>query len=58
MHLCIFFVKDFSGTTGPMILKFGTTVGYDLYCVRESQASGWVGSNRDNLHKMSKCPVF
>ena len=27
--------KDFSGTTVPRILKFGTNVGYDLYCVRE-----------------------
>ena len=37
--LCInfFFVKDFSGTTEPRILKFGTTVGYILYCVRENQ---------------------
>ena len=43
--VCIFFVKDFSETTGPMILKFGTIVGYDLYCVRESQASGWIGSS-------------
>ena len=33
-----FFVKDFSGTTGPRILKFGTNVGYNLlYCVRENQ---------------------
>ena len=31
-------VKDFSGTTGPRILKFGTNVGYDLlYCVKENQ---------------------
>ena len=31
-------VKDFSGTTVPRILKFGTNVGYDLlYCVRETQ---------------------
>ena len=31
-------VKDFSGTTAPRILKFGTNVGYDLllYCVKES----------------------
>ena len=29
-------VKDFSGTTAPRILKFGTNVGYDLlYCVKE-----------------------
>ena len=31
-------VKDFSGTTMPRILKFGTNVVYDLlYCVKESQ---------------------
>ena len=31
-------VKDFSITTAPMILKFGTNVGYDLlHCVRENQ---------------------
>ena len=31
-------VKDSSGTTVPKILKFGTSVGYDLlYCVKESQ---------------------
>ena len=30
-------VKDFSGTTGPRILKFGTNVRYDLYCVKENQ---------------------
>ena len=31
-------VKDFSGTTVPRILKFGTKVGYDLlYCVKENQ---------------------
>ena len=30
-------VKDFSGTTAPRILKFGTNVGYDLYCVKEIQ---------------------
>ena len=30
-------VKDFSGTTAPRILKFGTNVGYDLlYCVKEN----------------------
>ena len=30
--------KDFSGTTAPRILKFGTNVGYDLlHCVRENQ---------------------
>ena len=34
-------VKDFSGTTAPKILKFGTNVGYDLlYCVRENQPTG------------------
>ena len=31
-------VEDFSGTTTPRILKFGTNVGYDLlYCVKENQ---------------------
>ena len=31
-------VKDFSGTTEPRTLKFGTNVGYNLlYCVRENQ---------------------
>ena len=31
-------VKDFSGTTAPRSLKFGTNVGYDwLYCVQENQ---------------------
>ena len=31
-------VKDFSGSTVPWILKFGTNVGYDLlYCVKENQ---------------------
>ena len=31
-------VKDFSGTTAPRILKFGTNVGFDvLYCVKENQ---------------------
>ena len=42
--LCVcvhfFFVKDFSGTTVPRILKFGTIIGYDipeLYCVRKNQ---------------------
>ena len=39
MCLCkFFFVKDFSGTTEPRILKFGTNVGYNLlYCVRANQ---------------------
>ena len=33
----IFFIKDFSGTTEPRILKLDTNVGYDLlYCVREN----------------------
>ena len=33
-----FFVKDFSGTTAPRFLKFGTNVGYDLlYCVKENR---------------------
>ena len=33
-----FFAKDFSGTTAPRILKFGTNVGFDLlYCVRQNQ---------------------
>ena len=32
------FVKDFSGTTLPRVLKFGTNIEYDLlYCVRENQ---------------------
>ena len=31
-------VKDFSGTSVPRILKFGTNVGYDLfYCLKENQ---------------------
>ena len=29
-------VKDFSGFTAPKILKFGTNVGYDMLCKRES----------------------
>ena len=30
-------VKDFSGTTAPRILKFGTNVGYDLlHCFKEN----------------------
>ena len=40
VHACelLFFVKDFSGTTTPRILKFGTNVGYDkLYCIKENQ---------------------
>ena len=32
------FVKDFSGTTLPRILKFGTKIKYDrLYCVLKNQ---------------------
>ena len=35
MGIC---VKDFSGTTAPRILKFGTNAGYDLlYSVKENQ---------------------
>ena len=31
-------VKDFSGTTAPRVLKFGTNVGYDLlYRLKENQ---------------------
>ena len=46
MYVCVcvcvcvnfFFVKDFSGTTVPRILKFGTNIGYDkLYCVLKNQ---------------------
>ena len=39
MFVCVnfFFVKDFSGATELRILKFGTNVGYNLYCVRENQ---------------------
>ena len=38
VYVNFFFVKDFSGTTEPRILKFGTNVGYNLlYCVRENQ---------------------
>ena len=40
VSLCVnfFFVKDFSGTTVPRILKFGTNIGYDkLYCVLKNQ---------------------
>ena len=38
MCVCFVFVKDFSGTATPRILKFGTNVGYDLlYCLRENQ---------------------
>ena len=41
VRVCVnfFFVKDFSGTTEPRILKVGTNVGYNLlYCVRENQS--------------------
>ena len=32
------FVKDFSGTARPRILKFGTNIRYDrLYCVLKNQ---------------------
>ena len=32
------FVKDFSGTTLPRILKFGTNIRYErLYCVSKNQ---------------------
>ena len=35
-----FFVKDFSGTTAPRILKFGTIVRYDVVlCKRELASS-------------------
>ena len=37
----LIFVKDFSETAAPKILKFGTNVGYDfnivLYSVKENQ---------------------
>ena len=34
----LFFVKDFSGTTVPSILKFGTNIGYvKLYCVLKNE---------------------
>ena len=34
----LFFVKDFSETNVPMILKFGTNIGYDkVYCVLKNQ---------------------
>ena len=36
-------VKDFSGTTAPRILKFGTNVGYNLlYCVKENQSAALI----------------
>ena len=32
------FIKDFSGTTWPRFLKFGTNIRYDkLYCVLKNQ---------------------
>ena len=34
-----FSVKDFSATTATRILRFGTSVGYDLLCNRESACS-------------------
>ena len=42
MCVCVcvnfFFVKDFSGTTVPRILKFGTNIGYDkLYYVLKKE---------------------
>ena len=42
MCVCVFVnffsVKDFSGTTWPRILKFGTKLGNDkLYCVTKNQ---------------------
>ena len=40
VSLCVnfFFVKDFSGTTVPRILKFGTNIGYNkLYRVLKNQ---------------------
>ena len=39
VYFCFFrSVKDFSGTTVPRILKFGTNIGYDkLYCVLKNQ---------------------
>ena len=33
----LLFTKDFSGTTALRILNFGTSIGYDLYCVRQNQ---------------------
>ena len=39
MCVCkLFFIKDFSGTTVPRIMKVGTIIGYDkFYCVRKNQ---------------------
>ena len=35
--------KDFSATTAPRILKFGTNVGYYLlYCVKENQPAALI----------------
>ena len=31
-------VKDYTGTTAPRVLKFGTNIGYNyLYCIRDIQ---------------------
>ena len=52
--LCkLLFIKDFSGTTEPRILKFRTNVGYNLlYCVKDIQPS-------DTYHFLYKiCPFF
>ena len=55
-------VKDFSGTTVPRILKFGTSVGYDLlYCVKENQHAGAYYSLICPLFFLSKqifCYIF
>ena len=32
------FIKDFTGTTKPRVLKFDTNIGYDkLYCVLDKR---------------------
>ena len=46
-----FFIKDFSGTTAPRILKFGTNIGYDLYYVKRESASS-------HLSFQFICPFF
>ena len=47
-------VEDFSGTSVPRILKFGTHVGYDLlYCVKENQHA----AEYHSLY-LSICPFF
>ena len=52
----IFFVKDFSRTTAPRILKFCTNIGYDLlYRVRENQSSSCLSSL--NLFIFSFSPI-